>query len=339
MQAIVTYHVEGERETPSVAVFAEIERQVRLADALGYHAAWFAEHHFHVHRGHLPNPTLFALHLAGRTRQICLGSAVLCTGLHHPLRLAEDLLVADALSGGRLSIGLGSGSTPPEFAAFGIPPSEQTAEARHRRFAEQLDLLEQAWSGGPIAVHGQYVSVEAPPLLPRAIRPLQNLLWIAANSPAQAQLAGRRGYGLMLSRERTLSELEQLVAAYRSGRAESGLPVDGGRIAASRAVFVGESDAQARAAAQAAVWALVERQRRERPQAAALPPPASFEEACERTLFLAGGPEMVIAQLRSLRAVVPFTAFHIQPRWPGLQPDDVEASIARFARDVVPALS
>jgi alkanesulfonate monooxygenase SsuD/methylene tetrahydromethanopterin reductase-like flavin-dependent oxidoreductase (luciferase family) len=85
---ILTYHVEGERETPSGEVFAEIGRQVGLADDLGYHAAWFAEHHFHVHRGHLPNPVLFAVHLAARTHQIRLGSAVICTALHHPLRLA-----------------------------------------------------------------------------------------------------------------------------------------------------------------------------------------------------------------------------------------------------------
>ena len=48
------------------------------------------------------------------------------------------------------------------------------------RFAEQLDVLEQAWRGEPVAVHGRFVDVAAPPFLPRATRPLADLLWIAA---------------------------------------------------------------------------------------------------------------------------------------------------------------
>jgi alkanesulfonate monooxygenase SsuD/methylene tetrahydromethanopterin reductase-like flavin-dependent oxidoreductase (luciferase family) len=336
MQTILTYHVEGEREEPSAAVYDEIAAQVRLADQVGYHAVWFAEHHFHVHRGHLPNPLLLALHLSARTERIHLGSAVICTALHHPLRLAGDLLTADLLSGGRLSIGLGSGSTPSEFAAFGIPKEDQAAEARHLRFAEGLDVLEQAWRGDPVSVHGRYVDVEAPPLLPRSQRPLSEVLWIAANSTAQAHQAGRRGYGVMLSRERGPGEMEKIVASYLQGRAEAGLPLDKGRIGASRPMYVGESDAGAREAAEEAVWTMVDRQRRERAQYADLPRPATFEEACARVQFVAGGPETVAQAVRELRQQVPFTALHVQPRWQGLPHPRVMESIRRFQETVVP---
>lgn len=335
IDAILTYHVEGERDTPSRLIYDEIERQVRLADGLGYHAVWFAEHHFHVHRGHLPNPVIFALYLAGRTERICLGSAVITIGLHHPLRLAEDLLTADALTGGRLSIGLGSGSTPPEFAAFGVPAEAQAAEARHRRFAEYLEVLEQAWSGEAIDVRGEYVHVQAPALLPRAIRPLRNALWIAANSPPQARLAGQRGYGVMLSRERSQEEFEALIAAYDEGRAASGTTAPA-RIAASRAVLVARSEEEARRGAEEAVAIMVQRQRETRPQYAALPPPADFAEACRRVQFLAGPPEAIAGDLRDLRQVAPFSAFHIQPRWQGLTPAAVEQTIRLFAQEVLP---
>jgi alkanesulfonate monooxygenase SsuD/methylene tetrahydromethanopterin reductase-like flavin-dependent oxidoreductase (luciferase family) len=338
-RTILTYHLEGDLETPSAAVFEEVGAQVRLADRLGYDAAWFAEHHFHVHRGHLPNPVLLALHLAGRTERIRLGSAVITTGLHHPLRLAGDLLTADVLTGGRLSIGIGSGSTASEFGAFGVDAAGQTQAARHGRFAEGLEVLEQAWSGGPVSVDGEYVRVESPPLLPRAIRPLRELLWIAANSEGQAELAGRRGYGMMLSRERTLAELERLHAAFNAGRAvahpDGGAPRGPG-IAASRAAYVGETDAAAREEAAAAVEILVARQRRERPAYANLPPPQSFDEACARAQFIVGGPQTVAAELRRLGAAVPFTAVHIQPRWQGLPAPLVEASIRRFQEEVVP---
>ena len=335
IQTILTYHVEDEADTPSRQVFDEVGAQVELADRLGFHAAWFAEHHFHVHRGHLPTPHLFALHMAGRTERIHLGSAVITSALHHPLRLAEDLLTIDVLTGGRLSIGLGSGSTKSEFAAFGIPPEDQEPEARHQRFAEGLEVLEQAWRGEPVSVHGRYVQIDAPPVLPRAIRPLWELLWIASNSTAQARVSGRHGYGIMLSRERGAGEMEKIVESYREGRAEAGLDPAGGRVAASRPMYVGRTDAEAYDEAADAVWEMVARQRRERPQYADLPMPKDFAEACERVQFVAGGPETVAGIVRELYEQIPFTALHIQPRWKGLPPERVQASIQRFQEDVV----
>ena len=111
---------------------------------------------------------------------------------HHPLRLAGDLLTADVLTGGRLSIGLGSGSTAVEFAAFGVGEAEQGPEAPPARFAEGLEVLEQAWAGGRSPSTGA-TSLSSRPSC-RALRPLE-VLWIAATSEAQARLAGQRGCG------------------------------------------------------------------------------------------------------------------------------------------------
>src|SRR5438477_7564142 len=147
MQYALTYHVEGDRERASGEIYQEIERQVVLADRLGYDAAWFAEHHGHAHLGHMPHPVLYALYLAGRTDRIHLGAAVVCVNLHHPVLVAEQLAVADVLSGGRMSVGVGSGSTAAEFALFGV--EEMPPDLRRERFAEILDLLETAWTGQP----------------------------------------------------------------------------------------------------------------------------------------------------------------------------------------------
>ncbi len=337
IHTILTYHVEDELDTSSSEVFAEIGAQVRLADKIGYQAAWFAEHHFHVHRGHLPTPHLLALHLAGQTDRIHLGSAVITSALHHPLRLAEDLITIDVLTNGRLSIGLGSGSTKSEFAAFGIPEEDQEAEARHTRFAEGLEVLEQAWRGNEISVQGHYVHVESPPVLPRAIRPLSDVLWIAANSTPQAHLSGRRGYGIMLSRERGPGEMEKIVESYWAGRAEAGLPREGGRVAASRPVYVGRSDKEARDQAAAAVAEMVARQKRERIQYRDLPPPTDFDDACARVQFLVGGPATVAQAVRALYDQIPFTHLHIQPRWKYLPPKHVQSSIQRFQEEVISA--
>jgi alkanesulfonate monooxygenase SsuD/methylene tetrahydromethanopterin reductase-like flavin-dependent oxidoreductase (luciferase family) len=130
--------------------------------------------------------------------------------------------------------------------------------------------------------------------------------------------------------------MEQIVEAYRQGRAEAGLDPTSGRIAASRPVYVGRSDAEAREEAAAAVSEMVARQRRERPAFADLPMPKDFNEACARVQFVAGGPETVAGIVKELYAQIPFTALHIQPRWKGLPPKSVQTSIQRFQEEVIP---
>src|SRR5258708_1375511 len=73
LQLALTYHVEGPADRPSSEIYDEHERQVILADELGFDYAWFSEHHANAHYGHLPTPLLFALHLAHKTTQIKLG--------------------------------------------------------------------------------------------------------------------------------------------------------------------------------------------------------------------------------------------------------------------------
>src|SRR5438270_832967 len=87
----ITEHLESPRERPSGHVYTDAIEQTQLADALGFDYAWFTEHHAHAHYGHLPSPLLLALHLAGCTKQIRLGTAVICLNLHHPLDVAEQV--------------------------------------------------------------------------------------------------------------------------------------------------------------------------------------------------------------------------------------------------------
>jgi alkanesulfonate monooxygenase SsuD/methylene tetrahydromethanopterin reductase-like flavin-dependent oxidoreductase (luciferase family) len=333
MEYALTYHVEGPAEQASSTVYAEVERQVLLADTLGFEHVWFSEHHFHVHFGHLPSPLAFATYLAGRTRSIALGSAVVCINLHQPLVVAEQIALLDVLSGGRSSVGLGSGSTPAEFAALGA-----SAEERHERLAEALDILELAWSGRPFAYDGRFVRVPDPVrTLPQPGRPLFPTLWLAANSPASAVLAGRRGLKLMLSRERSAEELRTLHAAYLAGREQAGLPSAAGAVSASRAMYVGDNDAAAWREADEAVWLLNARMRRERAAVAALPSPQTVQQAAEQVQFVVGGPERCRASVQELLAVLPVDVFNLQPRWAGLGTERVEASLRRFAEDVAPA--
>ncbi len=82
--------------------------QVRLAEEVGYEIAWFAEHHF-SNDGVMPSPLSIIRNMAPQTSRIKLGPAVIVAPLYEPMRLIEDISVADVLCDGRLVLGFGSG--------------------------------------------------------------------------------------------------------------------------------------------------------------------------------------------------------------------------------------
>jgi alkanesulfonate monooxygenase SsuD/methylene tetrahydromethanopterin reductase-like flavin-dependent oxidoreductase (luciferase family) len=89
------------------------------AEELGFDSGWVAQHHFDASAGRLPSPFTFLAAVAERTHRIHLGTAVVTLPLEDPIRVAEDAAVLDALSGSRVELGVGSGTDPAVFAAFG----------------------------------------------------------------------------------------------------------------------------------------------------------------------------------------------------------------------------
>lgn len=153
------------------------------AEALGFDAGWVAQHHFGMESGRLPSPLVFLAAAAQRTRRIELGTGVVVLPFEPPLRLAEDAAVLDALSNGRLHLGLGSGFDPTVFAAFG-----QDIAQRRERFSASLQQLQHALAGQPLHDSGTLLQPPATSLLDR--------LWHAT---AQVEQVARQGSGLLLA--------------------------------------------------------------------------------------------------------------------------------------------
>ena len=108
--------------------------------------------------------------------------------LHHPVRILEDMCVADQLTGGRLDFGVGSGVAPIEHAWFGSDWTE-----RRERFEDTLGIICRALATGEISSEGS--AYHDFPTVPLATRPLQDPIpfWYPGN-PATA---GRYGMSLM----------------------------------------------------------------------------------------------------------------------------------------------
>ena len=112
----------------------------RRIEAAGFESAWTFDS---VGRGTLRPDPLMALAVAGTvTRTIELGTGVFQVPLRNPVELAQRVLTAHLVSGGRLLFGVGAGSTAADFAALGLD-----FESRFRRLSESLDIMGRLWKG------------------------------------------------------------------------------------------------------------------------------------------------------------------------------------------------
>lgn len=224
-------------DAPAAERYRLVAEQIAHAEAFGFDSAWVAQHHFHEAEGGLPSPFVFLAHVAARTRRIRLGTGVVTLPLENAVRVAEDAVVFDLMSGGRLEFGVGTGGTPSSFTAFGL-----SSEARAEVFARHLALVRDAWAGRPLP-GGDHLYPSSPQLLDR--------VWQATFSEGGGIRAGEAGDGLMLSRTQprpgadpraSLAELQDpIIDAYLERLPAGRAP----RIMGSRSVFVADDRAEA----------------------------------------------------------------------------------------------
>src|SRR5207244_8936900 len=112
--------------------------------------------------------------------------------LHHPLRLAEEICMLDQLSGGRLDIGFGRGSSPMEIAFYGQDPKKA-----QNVYAEALEIILQGLASGKVDFEGEFFSFKNVPL---AVEPLQRPhppIWYGVHSVETGEGAARRGLNIV----------------------------------------------------------------------------------------------------------------------------------------------
>lgn len=185
----------------------EILEQIRWAEQLGFGSVWISEHHF-LPDDYASSTMTLAAAVAMRTDDMQIGTNVLVLPVHHPLRLAEEALTVDALSGGRLRLGVGLGYRAPEFSPFGTSMGQ-----RRRRFEQGVAALRAAFAGDEI---------DGVRVAPRPVRDGGPELWIGALSPVAIERAARLGDGF-------LCVLPEQMADYVTARRALGL--DDGRVA------------------------------------------------------------------------------------------------------------
>jgi alkanesulfonate monooxygenase SsuD/methylene tetrahydromethanopterin reductase-like flavin-dependent oxidoreductase (luciferase family) len=137
-----------------------------LCDELGYTSVRTVEHYFHPYGGYTPNPMIFLTAAAMRTARARLITGAVLPVFNHPLKLAGEIGMLDAISNGRLEVGFARAFLPHEFLHFGVTMNE--SRARFEEGMEQVRLLlahERVTHEGPAGAFEQKPTVLNFPLV------------------------------------------------------------------------------------------------------------------------------------------------------------------------------
>jgi limonene 1,2-monooxygenase len=187
---LAPFHAPG--TNPTLAIQRDLEL-IQHLDHLGYDEAWIGEHHS-AGMEIIASPEVFIAAAAERTKHIKLGTGVVSVGYHHPLWIAERIVLLDHLTRGRIMLGVGPGSLPTDAAMIGIEQSE-TRELLEQGFDLIVQLLK---SDEPVNFKNHRWELRDAHLHLRPYsNPLFDMAVAAVASPSGPRLAGKHGVGLL----------------------------------------------------------------------------------------------------------------------------------------------
>jgi len=297
---------------------AAIRRLAQRAETLGFHTVWFADHiviprsvkplYPYEDGGASPfdpaqpfyEPLSVLNFLAGCTERIRLGMHVLIIPYREPVFTAKILATLDALSGGRLTLGAGTGWMAEEFAALGRSHFAERGAVTN----EYLQLFKELWTKENPEFHGKYVQVSDIGFMPKPVQRPHPPIWIGGHSLAALRRAALVGDGWMPIALRPPSLLQPPEMADKIGRLrtllrEAGRAEDAVAISVTAPVVVTKTPAKPRP-------------------------------------LLHGSPEQIAADLRQYQAL---GAENFNVNLPGADIAQQSEAMDQFMREVVPLLA
>jgi F420-dependent oxidoreductase-like protein len=150
--------------------YEDLLGRARLVEALGFHSFWVYDH---LYGPMLPDVAAFegwtvATALLAHTERLRVGHLVLCNNFRHPALLAKMATTLDVISGGRLELGIGSGSYQPEHHEAGLPWG--SVAERSDRLGEALEIITKMFEPGRTTFEGEHYRVRDLPNLPPPVQ-------------------------------------------------------------------------------------------------------------------------------------------------------------------------
>jgi alkanesulfonate monooxygenase SsuD/methylene tetrahydromethanopterin reductase-like flavin-dependent oxidoreductase (luciferase family) len=212
----------GPAEKSAQDYWAEALRLVSLCDRYGYSHVRTVEHYFTPYGGYSPNPMLFLAAAAQVTRRARLVTGAVLPAFNHPLKLAGEIGMLDALCDGRLDVGFARAFLPQEFARFGVSLDESRA-----RFEEGVEQVRLLLEQEHVSSTGGFHSFADVTSLPRPTQRPRPPFYIAAMAtPESFARAGAAGHAVMAI-PMAGGAMAELLAIYRNAWRGAGHPGDG----------------------------------------------------------------------------------------------------------------
>jgi alkanesulfonate monooxygenase SsuD/methylene tetrahydromethanopterin reductase-like flavin-dependent oxidoreductase (luciferase family) len=329
--------------------FADCLEIAELADGIGYTHVRIVEHYFHYYGGYSPNPIVFLSAAAQRTKKVRLVTGALLPVFNHPLKLAGEIGMLDAISGGRLDVGFARAFLPHEFRRFGVSPSESYA-----RYEEGVRQVVRLLTEEHVTDHGQFHSFDDVTSLPRPTQQPRPKIYVAAITTAKTfAYAGTMGYSIMAI-PMAGPRMKEMLEAYRSAWRAAGHPGHGEVMLAFH-MFCHADGAAARRIAKAPVDAylhsLCEAARDWTEGTSSDDYPGydklieilskeTMESQVEKAQAWIGTPAEIIAMIRRLQdEYAGFEHASMQINFNVLDQTEAKRSLELFAAEVIPAFS
>jgi alkanesulfonate monooxygenase SsuD/methylene tetrahydromethanopterin reductase-like flavin-dependent oxidoreductase (luciferase family) len=301
----------------------------------GFYAYHFAEHHF-TPIGIVPSPSVFMGAISQRTTTLRFGPFVYAMPFHHPLRLLEEICMLDQMSGGRIELGFGRGSVPPEQVLFGLDPTKSQAV-----YEEGLELILKGFRDSVLSFDGDIYHFKDIPQLLETLQKPHPPIWYGLHAMASAERAARKALHVVTNDTVPVARqiLDHFRGTWRATHGEAPYPMMG----LARFIVVGETDTAAMAMAERAYprwfdsFTLLSR------KAGRMSPIATRSETYHALMHhdgkgVAGSPETVTAFLREHLAETGATYLVGQFAFGELTTEETLRSIDLFSREVMPGL-
>lgn len=332
---------EGESDRSPGQTLADLLKHVDIADRSGMDGWFFAEHHGNPDYSLTPSPNLLVAASSQRTTNIRLGNMVTVIAFHHPLRVAEEIRMLDALTGGRLETGFGRGGFPQERAGLGIE-----GDAVDPMFGAGLELILRFLDEGSVDYDTAWWRGKGATAAPGPTQRPRPPLWLAAVSDATLRQAAQ--LGLHCNTSFSYPELlRERMAMYRETWEQHHGRREHGKFGVLVQVVVGETHQEAVRYGKACLQRRIERFVKGFGFA---PPgadgrnrlyehlsPLTVEEFVDEGMVIFGSVEECVEQLQQLRAaqVDVVTAWL---RFEGMDEGFARASLGRFVQEVIPRI-
>jgi len=339
-----------ETEETDQEVYAADLHLADLAEPLGFESVWTVEHHFSRYTM-VPDVMQFLTWMAARTTKLKLGSMVAVLPWHDPVRLAEQILMLDTMSQGRVILGIGRGTGKIEFDGFSLP-----MDTARQRFKECAEAVLEAIETGVMAYEGEHVHQPRVELHPAPFASFRDRVFSATISPESAEIMARLGTGILIIPQKpwhlVREDCERYRAIYREAIGEEAPPP-----IASGWVFVDEDAGRAEEVGRkwlSGYWrSIVDHYEFDKPHLRDTPgyefhglmydrltAPGGLQKMTDFYCDLQpwGTPEQVLEKIVSFCDLTGADSFVGSFRYGGMPLDEGERNVRLFARTVLPEL-